>query len=73
MNGADAVIATLADNDVEACFANPRNARRAGTPIVNLIGDHATCHRQNDAPLASDIQGMAGPNSVWGPVGGQRR
>ena len=23
MNGADAVIATLADNGVEACFANP--------------------------------------------------
>jgi acetolactate synthase-1/2/3 large subunit len=125
MNGADAVIATLADNGVEACFANPgtsemqfvsaldreprvrpvlclfegvatgaadgygrmagkpavtllhlgpgygngvanlHNARRAGTPIVNVIGDHATYHLQNDAPLASDIQGLAAPNSVW--------
>src|SRR5882757_5183459 len=116
MNGADAVIATLADNGVEACFANPgtsemqfvtaldreprvrpvlglfegvvtgaadgygrmagkpavtllhlgpgytngaanlHNARRAGTPIVNVIGDHATYHRKLDAPLSSDIE-----------------
>src|SRR5271168_1813108 len=125
MNGADAVISTLADNGVEACFANPgtsemqfvsaldreprvrpvlclfegvvtgaadgygrmagkpavtllhlgpgygngvanlHNARRAFTPIVNVIGDHATYHRQNDAPLASDIAAIAGANSVW--------
>jgi acetolactate synthase-1/2/3 large subunit len=125
MNGADAVIATLADNGVEACFANPgtsemqfvsaldresrvrpvlclfegvatgaadgygrmagkpavtllhlgpgygngvanlHNARRAFTPIVNVIGDHATYHLQNDAPLASDIMGLARANSRW--------
>jgi acetolactate synthase-1/2/3 large subunit len=125
MNGADAVIATLADNGVEACFANPgtsemqfvsaldreprvrpvlclfegvatgaadgygrmagkpavtllhlgpgygngvanlHNARRAFTPIVNVIGDHATYHLQNDAPLASDITGLARVNSRW--------
>jgi len=38
--------------------ANLHNARRAFTPIVNVIGDHATYHRQYDAPLAA-------PNSVW--------
>jgi acetolactate synthase I/II/III large subunit len=125
MNGADAVIATLADNGVEACFANPgtsemqfvsaldretrvrpvlclfegvatgaadgygrmagkpavtllhlgpgygngvanlHNARRAFTPIVNVIGDHATYHLQNDAPLASDILSLASVNSRW--------
>jgi acetolactate synthase-1/2/3 large subunit len=125
MNGADAVIATLADNGVEACFANPgtsemqfvtaldreprvrpvlclfegvatgaadgyarmagkpavtllhlgagytngaanlHNARRAYSPIVNVIGDHATYHRKFDAPLTSDIAGLAGPNSLW--------
>ena len=125
MNGADAVIATLADNGVEACFANPgtsemqfvtaldreprvrpvlclfegvatgaadgyarmagkpavtllhlgagytngaanlHNARRAYSPIVNVIGDHATYHRKFDAPLTSDIAGLAGPNSIW--------
>src|ERR1700679_3754116 len=123
MNGADAVIATLADSGVRACFANPgtsemqfvsalareprvrpvlclfegvvtgaadgygrmagkpactllhlgpgygngianlHNARRAFTPIVNVIGEHATYHRQYDAPLASDIVGLATPNS----------
>ena len=121
MNGADAVIATLADNGVEACFANPgtsemqfvtaldreprvrpvlclfegvatgaadgygrmagkpavtllhlgagytngaanlHNARRAYTPIVNVIGDHATYHRKFDAPLTSDIAGPPAP------------
>ena len=125
MNGADAVISTLADNGVRACFANPgtsemqfvaaldreprvrpvlclfegvvtgaadgygrmaghpaatllhlgpgygngiansHNARRAYTPIVNIIGDHATYHQKYDAPLASDIMSLAKPNSVW--------
>jgi acetolactate synthase-1/2/3 large subunit len=125
MNGADAVIQTLADNGVSACFANPgtsemqlvgaldreprvravlclfegvatgaadgfgrmaghpaatllhlgpgysngaanlHDARRAATPIVNVIGDHATYHRQYDAPLTSDIEGLARPNSLW--------
>jgi len=125
MNGADALLATLADNGVEVCFANPgtsemqfvtaldreprvravlglfegvvtgaadgygrmagkpavtllhlgpgylngganlHNARRAGTPIVNVIGDHATYHRQYDAPLTSDIPALAAPNSLW--------
>src|SRR5690348_7139673 len=45
--------------------ANLHNARRAYTPIVNVIGDHATYHRQYDAPLNSDIPGLAGPNSRW--------
>jgi acetolactate synthase-1/2/3 large subunit len=125
MNGADALIETLIDNDVVACFANPgtsemqfvsaldrqprmrpvlclfegvatgaadgygriagkpactllhlgpgygnglanlHNARRAFTPIVNVIGDQATYHRQYDAPLTSDIAAIAGANSVW--------
>jgi acetolactate synthase-1/2/3 large subunit len=45
--------------------ANLHNARRAFTPIVNVIGDHATYHRQYDAPLNSDIPTLARPNSVW--------
>ncbi|QUD89558.1 acetolactate synthase large subunit [Phenylobacterium montanum] len=45
--------------------ANLHNARRAHTPIVNVIGDHATYHRQYDAPLNSDIAALAAPNSVW--------
>ncbi|MDB5423566.1 MAG: hiamine-pyrophosphate-requiring enzyme [Phenylobacterium sp.] len=45
--------------------ANLHNARRAFTPIVNVIGDHATYHRQYDAPLNSDIPALSAPNSIW--------
>src|SRR5579859_1842486 len=45
--------------------ANLHNARRAATPIVNIVGDHATYHAQYDAPLASDIVGLARPVSGW--------
>ena len=125
MTGADALVSTLADNGVEACFANPgtsemhlvtaldretrinsvlclfegvatgaadgyariagkpamtllhlgagylngganiHNAKRAKTPMINVIGDHAVPHRRYDAPLNSDIMGLAGPNSIW--------
>jgi acetolactate synthase-1/2/3 large subunit len=46
-------------------LANLHNARRASTPIVNIVGDHATYHAQYDAPLASDIAGFARPVSGW--------
>lgn len=46
-------------------LANLHNARRASTPIVNIVGDHATYHAQFDAPLASDILGFARPVSAW--------
>ncbi len=46
-------------------LANLHNARRAFTPIVNVVGDHATYHRQYDAPLNSDIPGIVSPNSLW--------
>ena len=41
-------------------LANLHNARRAATPIVNVIGDHATYHKRYDAPLESDIEALAG-------------
>lgn len=125
MTGAQALVATLADHGVTACFANPgtsemhlvtaldgearirsvlclfegvatgaadgyarvtgtpamtllhlgagylngganiHNARRAWSPMINVIGDHAVSHRAYDAPLSSDIAGLAGPNSIW--------
>jgi acetolactate synthase-1/2/3 large subunit len=46
-------------------LANLHNARRAQTPIVNIVGDHATYHAQYDAPLASDLAGFARPVSGW--------
>src|SRR5579872_5348997 len=45
--------------------ANLHNARRAATPVVNIVGDHATYHAQYDAPLASDIPGLARWVSGW--------
>ena len=45
--------------------ANLHNARRAHSPVINMIGDHATYHRKFDAPLTSDIDGFASPVSDW--------
>jgi acetolactate synthase-1/2/3 large subunit len=125
MNGAEALITTLADCGLTACFANPgtsemhivsaldreprirsilclfegvatgaadgfariagkpavsllhlgpgflngganlHNAKRAFTPTLTVIGDHASAHLPNDPPLASDIAAMAGPLAAW--------
>ena len=125
MNGAQSLLRTLVDNDVDVCFANPgtsemhfvaalddeprmravlglfegvvtgaadgyarmtgrpaatllhlgpglgngianlHNARRAHTPMVNIVGDHATYHQQYDAPLQSDIETLAANVSGW--------
>ncbi len=46
-------------------LANLHNARRANTPVVNVVGEHATYHRALDAPLTSDIEGFAAPVSGW--------
>ena len=32
-------------------LANIHNANKASTPMVNIVGDHATYHRRYDAPL----------------------
>lgn len=44
-------------------IANCHNARRAHSPMLNLIGDHATRHLAADAPLTSDIGSLARPVS----------
>ena len=46
-------------------LANLHNARRAQSPIVNIVGDHATYHQKYDAPLQSDIDGVAANVSGW--------
>lgn len=40
-------------------LANLHNARRAFSPLVNVVGDHATYHKPLDAPLESDIEALA--------------
>jgi acetolactate synthase-1/2/3 large subunit len=44
-------------------LANLHNARRAHSPVVNIIGDHASWHLPYDAPLTSDIEALARPMS----------
>jgi acetolactate synthase-1/2/3 large subunit len=46
-------------------LSNLHNAMRAQSPVVNVIGDHATYHRRYDAPLTSDVEGTARPFSHW--------
>jgi acetolactate synthase I/II/III large subunit len=46
-------------------LSNLHNAMRAQSPVVNIVGDHATYHRLYDAPLTSDIEGTARPFSHW--------
>lgn len=44
-------------------LANLHNARKARTPVVNIVGQHATWHLKYDAPLSADIEGFARPVS----------
>jgi acetolactate synthase-1/2/3 large subunit len=46
-------------------LANLHNARRAATPIVNIVGDQATYHRPLDSPLTADTEGFARGVSGW--------
>src|SRR4030095_10514392 len=47
-----------------AC-ANLHNAKKAGSGIVNIVGEHATYHIKFDTPLTADIEGIAKPFSHW--------
>jgi acetolactate synthase I/II/III large subunit len=46
-------------------IANLHNARKAGTPIINLVGNHPQFHMGFDAPLTSDIDTLARNFSCW--------
>ncbi|CAM4195057.1 acetolactate synthase large subunit [Comamonas aquatilis] len=46
-------------------LANLHNAKKARSGIVNIVGDHAISHLELDAPLTSDIHGVAAPMSDW--------
>ena len=46
-------------------LANLHNAKKASSGIVNIVGEHATYHIAHDAPLTSDIEGVARPMSHW--------
>ncbi len=46
-------------------LSNLHNAKKAGSGVINIVGEHAPSHIELDAPLTSDIQGIARPVSHW--------
>jgi acetolactate synthase I/II/III large subunit len=46
-------------------LANLHNAAKARTPVVVIVGDHATTHIGKGAPLEADVEGFARPVSCW--------
>ena len=46
-------------------FANLHNARKSGSGIVNVVGDHATHHLRHESPLKGDILGVSHAVSHW--------
>src|SRR5690349_12345252 len=54
-------------------LANLHNARRARTPVVVIVGVHATGHARYDAPLQSDIEALARTVSGWVHTSGTSR
>ncbi|MFM5918546.1 MAG: acetolactate synthase large subunit [Novosphingobium sp.] len=54
-------------------LANLHNAKKAGSPVINMVGDHATYHKHFNAPLTSDTEGVARPMSDWLRVSGSER
>ncbi len=46
-------------------WSNLHNARKGRSGIVNIVGDHAGYHLKHDAPLQSDLDGVAGSISHW--------
>lgn len=46
-------------------LSNFHNARKARSPIVNVVGEHSTLHLRYDAPLTADVEAFARPVSGW--------
>ena len=54
-------------------LANLHNARRARSPVLVIVGAHATGHARYDAPLQSDIEALARTVSGWVHTSGTAR
>jgi acetolactate synthase I/II/III large subunit len=46
-------------------LANVHNAKKANSPMINIVGEHAIAHKRYDSPLTSDIEAIAKPVSHW--------
>ncbi len=54
-------------------LANLHNARRARSPLVCIVGAHATYHQRFDPPLQSDIDTVARNVAAWVHTSGHAR
>lgn len=50
-------------------IANVHNARRAGSGMLNIVGDHAMPHVAHDSPLTADVDALVGATSEWHAFG----
>lgn len=46
-------------------FSNMHNARKAGSGILNIVGDHASYHLKYESPLRGDVEGVSSAVSHW--------
>ena len=46
-------------------LANFHNAQKARSPVVSIVGEHATWHQRFNSPLANPAEGFARPVSKW--------
>jgi acetolactate synthase-1/2/3 large subunit len=46
-------------------LANFHNARKARSPVVNIVGQHTSKHSRYESPLAADIEAFARPVSAY--------
>ncbi len=65
MSGKPALTLLHVGSGFSNSMANLHNAKRAHTPVINIVGDHATYHLQYDAPLTSDVPAHAQICSDW--------
>lgn len=64
MRGTPAMTLTHLGPGFANAIANLHNARRAGSSVYNVIGEHMSWHVEADPPLASDIESLARPVSA---------
>jgi acetolactate synthase-1/2/3 large subunit len=65
MAGRPAATLTHLGTGLTNSLANVHNAAKAHTPMVNVVGDHATYHLRHESPLKSDVMALAAPMSHW--------
>lgn len=52
-------------------FANIHNARKAGSGMLNIMGDHAVWHLQYESPLRGNTVGISQTVSHWTRMSGE--